>query len=391
MKLLIFSCFWVVSLLNLSVMAAEMQTNAGKTIMALGQVKAATDEGERALKRRAPIFMQDTVFTEIDSRTQLRMVDGGLLSLKEQSQLAIASYDFNPQSEQASIAMSLLKGGLRTVTGKLSQGKTNYQLNTPVASIGVRGTDYSAQLLDKELLLAVWQGAIDVQVTVGASPIAFSLGKEHEFSIAKVKANGEVEFLLQVPKALVLGHTAELVPDAAPAADVLAAQQQHDSVTSSVNHQEFELALNDYDQTTDEWIDADFNYGDFLPPSDGLSRSGSATFGLLQHSFASSLGAVQEAFMSMTVDFDSARVESGQLSFIDSQGEWFAVFNGIIEQGGLEININFAAHDNELADGSISGVFVENGSQVFGDVFLSENLDSSINAGGTFVLGESQP
>ncbi|WP_448549431.1 FecR family protein [Thalassotalea fusca] len=377
------------SLVNTFVFATPSQVNAGKAIMAIGSVKALMNEQERSLLRRAPVFLQDTVQTEIDSRTQLRMVDGGLLSLKEQTQLAIANYEFNPVSAQASIVLTLLKGGLRTVTGQLDRNGSDYHLNTPVASIGVRGTDYSAQLVEQDLLLAVWQGAIDVQVTVGANPMKFSLGSTHEYSVARVKANGEVEFLLTVPKAIAMGHTTELDPDAAPAADVIGVHQKAVEDSSYTYYvRESSDVSTEYDQLSDEWIDADFSYGDLALSNDGFSRTGTATFGLLMHNFVSTVGNVDNATMTMTVDFDQSRIPTGQLSFFDSQGEWFAVFNGVFSQTNLDININFATHGNELADGSISGVFVENGTQIFGDLSLSEINDATVNAGGTFLLGE---
>jgi len=369
--------------------ATPNQVDAGKTIMAIGSVKALMNERERSLLRKAPVFLQDTVQTQVDSRTQLRMVDGGLLSLKEQTQLAIANYEFNPASAQASIVLTLIKGGLRTVTGELDRNTSDYHLNTAVASIGVRGTDYSAQLVEQDLLLAVWQGAIDVQVSVGVNPMKFSLGEQHEYSVAKVKANGEVEFLLTVPKAIAIGHTTELIPDAAPAADVLGIRQK---ATEPPDYAYHVRASNDvsteYDQISDDWVDADFSYGDLALSNDGFSRTGTASFGLLTHNFVSTVGNVDSATMAMTVDFDQSRIPTGQLSFFDSQGEWFAVFNGVFSQTNLDININFATHGNELADGSISGVFVENGTQIFGDISLSEINDATVNAGGTFLLGE---
>ena len=50
--------------------------SAGKTIMARGEVNATNEVGERELKRRAPVFIEDSVKTGLVSATQLRMIDG---------------------------------------------------------------------------------------------------------------------------------------------------------------------------------------------------------------------------------------------------------------------------------------------------------------------------
>ena len=371
---------------------SHARESAGKTIVALGTVNAENPEESRMLKRRSPVFGVDTVKTQENSRTQLRMVDGGLLSLKQLSQLDIASYEFDKATQQGSVAMSLVKGGLRTVTGILTDKTENYRLNTPVASIGVRGTHYSAQMEEGDLLLAVWDGAIVVQVTVGEAPTKFELGPQLKFSNARIKANGEVEFLMQTPKSLVLGHTPQIqagVKDTdidLSGKHALFSEEPIESYTSP-----FELASNQYDQLGDEWVDNDSVFGAITPPSDGISRTGTASFGLLQHSFTSSVGPLSAISMNMTVDFSLSRIPTGNLSFTDAGGEWFAVFNGVIRDVGLDININFASHGNNLADGSISGLFVDNASQIYGDLSLAEINNPGVNAGGSFVLGEIIP
>jgi len=366
--------------------------SAGKTIVALGVVNAENPNEKRALKRRSPVFGVDTVKTQANSRTQLRMIDGGLLSLKQLSQLEIASYEFDPATKQGSVAMSLVKGGLRTVTGILTNKTKNYQLETPVASIGVRGTHYSAQMEEGDLLLAVWDGAIAVQVTVGPAPIKFELGTELKYSKARVKANGEVEFLMKAPKSLAQGHTPQIQAGIRnteidlSGKHALFSEEPLESYVSA-----FELTSNQYDQVGDEWVDNGTVFGAITPPTDGISRSGTATFGLIQHSFTSSVGPLSAISMNMTVDFSLSRIPTGNLSFTDAAGEWFAVFNGVIRDAGLDININFASHGNNLADGSISGLFVDNASQIYGDLSLAEINNPGVNAGGSFVLGEIIP
>ncbi|MDX1434446.1 MAG: FecR domain-containing protein, partial [Gammaproteobacteria bacterium] len=66
---------------------------------------------------------------------------------------------------------SLLKGGLRTITGAI--GKLNrkaYQIRTPVATIGIRGTEYLAALGDS---LTVHVGAGEIEVCSQVSCASF--------------------------------------------------------------------------------------------------------------------------------------------------------------------------------------------------------------------------
>ncbi|HEY8118301.1 MAG TPA: FecR family protein, partial [Methylophilaceae bacterium] len=55
---------------------------------------------------------------------------------------------------------SLVKGGLRAITGAVGHvNKTNYRINTPVATIGIRGTEFLASY-DGKLLVKVGNGAV---------------------------------------------------------------------------------------------------------------------------------------------------------------------------------------------------------------------------------------
>ena len=84
---------------------------SGKTIIAKGKVSAEANSQSRQLERRSPVFQADKITTGLNSMTQLRMSDGGLLALQEDSELEISNYEFNASTNKGSISMSLLKGG----------------------------------------------------------------------------------------------------------------------------------------------------------------------------------------------------------------------------------------------------------------------------------------
>ena len=370
--------------------------NAGKTIVARGTVDASNIESTRKLNRRDPVFMKDTVSTGANSNTQLRMIDGGLLSLQQESALVVNQYQFNQQGQDDNVSMELLKGGLRTITGALSNSNNNYKLTTPVASIGVRGTHYETELDNGDLYLAVWQGVIDVQVTVGVSLQSFSLGQGEDYQFAIVRANGEVEYHLAIPNQFAQGHSENLLADsqrtltAMTESETLLQKKPLDyasvpSIYRDISGEsEFDIAGASLLDNDDFWIVSSATSPDIV-----AARQGEFTFNqLAEHSLASSVGDISNLSMSMTVDFDSARVPTGHISFSDSQGEWFAAFNGVIASSSLDININFASHGNALADGEIDGIFVNDASQIFGSIQLSEINNNSIFAGGGFLLQE---
>lgn len=119
---------------------------AGQVVWISGTVKATyPEQTPRILVRGAMVYEKDTIFTDDSSSGQISLTDNSMLTLNPQSTLVIEQYYFNekkPQQGGQSI-MNLLKGGFRTVTGFVAKATpANYQMKTPVATIGVRGTDF---------------------------------------------------------------------------------------------------------------------------------------------------------------------------------------------------------------------------------------------------------
>lgn len=366
---------------------------AGNTIMARGVVKATNPEQQRQLARRLPIYQQDQINTEKQSSTQLRMLDGGLLSLQASSELVIEKYLLDKSKNKADIQLNLLTGGLRTVSGEIKSKESNYQLKTPIASIGIRGTHYEVELVNGDLLLAVWQGAIDIQVLVGSAD-QFSLGQGEDFRFAIVRANGEVEFLLTEPKVFEQGHSRALATGQLVATPTLTDFQLASLIEPSITTPEIESLFTGLveDQTGNNLINNDQLWSGFTPttPEIVASRVGQASFSeLIFAQISSSAGTVTNFSMQLMIDFDLAQVPQGQLAFDDSQGSWFASFNGIINANALELNINFAAHGDELAQGTISALFTEQATQLLGQFELTEPDNPAQQASGSFVLGQT--
>jgi hypothetical protein len=375
-------CHGVCGVLLLCQLPLMAQEAAGKTIMARGTVQASADQQSRALQRQSPVFRVDVVSTGPDSGSQLRMMDGGLLSMHADSELAIRNYQFDQGGGESEISMELLKGGMRTITGSLPRSGKAYQLNTPVATIGVRGTHYEAALQQGDLYLAGWDGIIDIQVTVPGADQRFSLGPDQPYRFAIVRANGEVELLLRAPTLFAAGQPANLADQSAFSGQhpvAAAPEADQDGLLSSAVLTLNANGLDFYDNSnlTAGW------------GMDTITRSGTASFDQLsEHSFGSTAGALSDLKMSMDVDFDSAWVPSGQLSFTDAGGEWFATFNGVFGEQSLELFINFASHGNQLADGSINAIFINDATAILGNLNLAELENPTVRLDGGFVLTE---
>lgn len=136
----------------------------GKVIAVEGKVEAS----KRALSRGASIFVADVVVVNAASKIQIKFSDGGLLNLIEKTEYRIDSYAFKTDGKNE-FGAELVKGGFRALSGSI--GKENpdgFKVKTPVASMGVRGTIFEANIVRGETFFGCDSGSISVSNEAGA-------------------------------------------------------------------------------------------------------------------------------------------------------------------------------------------------------------------------------
>jgi len=156
--------------------------NAGTVLYAIGKTFVEKPQ-QSVLKKGDIIIIGDTIVTGDKSRVQLKMSDGARLSIRPNSRLNIENYLFTKNSSgavtSAKSSLNLIKGGFRTITGAISAGqdKSGYQVKTAVATIGIRGTDYSVLLCQSDCtpLEASTKSKIDDGLYAGVSQGAIVL------------------------------------------------------------------------------------------------------------------------------------------------------------------------------------------------------------------------
>ena len=132
---------------------ASALANAGKAIFVYGSASVVSAAGDRAVLRKGDsVSSGDTIVTAANGRVQIQLADGGLLALRPGTEFRIEKFAY-PQAtsaradtvEQPASFFELVKGGFRSITGAIGkENKDDYRVRTPVATIGIRGTDYDA-------------------------------------------------------------------------------------------------------------------------------------------------------------------------------------------------------------------------------------------------------
>ena len=101
-------------------------------------------------KKTQPIFVDDTLVVEADSRLVVLMRDQSQFTLAASSWLRLDKSVYDPEKGFRDTVVSLAVGKARFVVKKMAQaGGENFRVDTPVASCGVRGSDFVVALLPR--------------------------------------------------------------------------------------------------------------------------------------------------------------------------------------------------------------------------------------------------
>jgi hypothetical protein len=108
-----------------------------------------TDGSVHALAKNSEVQQGEVITTQKGSYALFKFTDGGQLTLQPETTIKIDQYGFDAaKPENDSFVFSLVKGGLRSVTGLVGHrgNRDAYKLNTETATIGIRGTDWRGRM-----------------------------------------------------------------------------------------------------------------------------------------------------------------------------------------------------------------------------------------------------
>ena len=133
---------------------------AGKVLQTFG---TATVAGVLA-KEGVAVQAGDKLTTGKDGYLYLKMIDGGFLILRPSSTARVVAYHVDVAvPEKTRIKIELDRGVARSVSGAaVKNAKENFRFNTPVAAIGVRGTDFTVFTDQQTTRISVAVGGVVV-------------------------------------------------------------------------------------------------------------------------------------------------------------------------------------------------------------------------------------
>lgn len=148
--------------------AQTENSRIGAAAAVRNQVTATPTAGqERRLATGASVFQNELIRTGAESTAQLLFLDQTSLSVAPRSEVMLDRFVYDPNRSAGDVGVSLTRGALRFISG--SQDPRSYQVRTPVATIGVRGTIVDFIVLDGRMFAILGEGRAFFTLRDGAT------------------------------------------------------------------------------------------------------------------------------------------------------------------------------------------------------------------------------
>jgi len=150
--------FW----LFLSLLATvEGLDTIGRVVAVEGELTAVNQNTKRNLSLNSDVYLGDLLLTGESSTGQVQFTDGMLILLIPGSAYSVDTYSKSLISSKNRFIAKLREGGVRVTTGLIAQkNPENFELNTPNATIGVRGTVFEARVFNGAVFASCSTGVI---------------------------------------------------------------------------------------------------------------------------------------------------------------------------------------------------------------------------------------
>lgn len=171
---------------------------AGTVKMVLGKVMLVSSQGEnKRLRRGSNINVGDTIITNKRGQAQITMADGSKISVRPATRFLIEQFIATGKPEEQKTYYNLINGGFRSVTGKIGKrNKASFRLTTPVATMGIRGTDFTGRYCNDDCPASAGKNGLFVDVIDGG----VSMTNDGGTSNLDKNSNGYVSSPNQAPR-----------------------------------------------------------------------------------------------------------------------------------------------------------------------------------------------
>ena len=144
--------------------------NEAEIVSATGAIKAVIGTA---------VNMKDELRTGPNGRLQVTFRDNTVLTLGENASVVVDTYVYDPDKSTGEAVLQATRGAFRFVTGRLKEMKEKkIAVSTPVADIGIRGTEFWGGPIDAKYGILLITGEVIVSNQAGSVTLSPGQGTD---------------------------------------------------------------------------------------------------------------------------------------------------------------------------------------------------------------------
>lgn len=176
--------------------------DVGKTVEVKNQVTLESGGGRQALTRGEIVHQDEIILTAAASRAEIELLDRTKLAVGPDARLVLDKFVYNPSASSITVTMS--QGAFRFITG--AAPKESYQIKTPTASLGVRGSNFDVSVVENRTFVLLNRGGVNICNLSGDCKL---LDRPRQFAF--VDLDGSISFHSRWDPSLLPGASAATV------------------------------------------------------------------------------------------------------------------------------------------------------------------------------------
>jgi len=138
-----FRLLWLLLVVGLCAARAGAQTEVGTVAAVQGTLQVQRAGAWQTGSVGAPIFVGDRLRTGANDAAKIVFRDDSVLDVAPKSELTVDKQAFNPEARRFDTLLRIVKGKVRAwVSEYYRQPRARYEIETPTAIAGVRGTEF---------------------------------------------------------------------------------------------------------------------------------------------------------------------------------------------------------------------------------------------------------
>ena len=134
----------------------SLQPKIGSAVITKDQVDGQTERGTQPIAAGTVVYLDELVRTGVTGRAELLLADRTNLTVAPTTEIRLDKFVYDPGGASGNVVVIATLGAFRFITGV--QPHENYEIKTPVATLGVRGTEF---------LALVQQNGAEIQLNSG--------------------------------------------------------------------------------------------------------------------------------------------------------------------------------------------------------------------------------